>query len=229
MYKKTIGNDMLLASLAASAAAAEPDPEPISEQVFLSSLNEDSLLSAVAAKAEQDDRALAASIAIEWALDSSSELADIYALIYAAVLDDDEADDVELTPEQDEQYETLLTLTADAFINIGGNTEKSVQAMLDDESEEAALSVAEKIREATKASSVDELVADFSVHEELIASAMKKVVRNGKLKLIKKRTRKIRLSAPQRSALKKARLRANTSAAKAKRRKSNRIRSRAGL
>jgi hypothetical protein len=225
--KTVVANDMLLASMA--AAAPEKAPETVTEQMFLSSVDDESLLSAVSAKADQDNRAVAASIAIEWALDSSSELADLYALVYAAVLDDEDADDVDLSPEQDEQYDTLLDLIAETFVSIGGAPEKTVQTMLDDDNEEAALSVAEKLREATKSSSVDELVADFSVREELIASAMKKVVRNGKLTLIKKRTRKVRLSGPQRAALKKARLRANTAASKAKRRKSNRIRSRAGL
>lgn len=227
MFKKNHVNDMLLASMAAAQPA--PAVEEIAEAVYLSSVDDDSLLSAVAAKAAQDDRSLAASIAIEWANDNSAELGDLYGLIYAAVLDDDEADDVDLSPEQDEQYESLLELTGDFFINVGGATDKAVQAMLDDDSEEAALGVAEKLREAIKGASADELVADYAVREELLASAMKKVVRQGKVKFIKKRTRKVRISGAQRAALKKARMRSNTAAAKAKRRKSNRIAARSGL
>lgn len=230
MFRKNVANDMLLASMAAAAPAASV--EEVSEKQFLSSVDEQTLLSAVSAKANQDDRSLAASIAVEWANDNGAELGDLYAMIYAAVAAGDDSDDEELdelTPEQDEHYETLLELVGDVLISVGGASAKSVQTMLDEDSEDAALDVAEKMRSAIKETSADELIADYAVKEELLMSAMKKVVRDGKVKFIKKRVRKVRLSAAQRAGLKKARLRSNTAAAKAKRRKSNRIRTNSGL
>lgn len=230
MFRKNVVNDMLLASMAVAVPAAST--EEVSEKQFLSSMDDKTLLSAVSAKANQDDRSLAASIAIEWATDNGAELGDLYAMIYAAVAagDDSEAEELEeLTPEQDEHYETLLELVGDVLISVGGASAKSVQTMLDEDSEDAALDVAEKMRSAMKETSADELIADYAVQEELLMSAMKKVVRDGKVKFIKRRIRKVRLSAAQRAGLKKARLRSNTAAAKAKRRKSNRIRTNSGL
>lgn len=230
MFRKNVVNDMLLASMAAAVPAV--GIEEVSEKQFLSSVDDQTLLSAVSAKANQDDRSLAASIAIEWATDNGAELGDLYAMIYAAVVAGDDSEDEELeelTPEQDEHYETLLELVGDVLISVGGASAKSVQTMLDEDSEDAALDVAEKMRSAMKETSADELIADYAVQEELLMSAMKKVVRNGKVKFIKRRIRKVRLSAAQRAGLKKARLRSNTAAAKAKRRKSNRIRTNSGL
>ncbi|MDE1497547.1 hypothetical protein KKJ25_22330, partial [Xenorhabdus bovienii] len=56
-----------------------------------------------------------------------------------------------------------------------------------------------------------------------------KVVRGGVVKLIRKQPRPRRLSAAQKSALKKARMKAQTASAKKARKKSNLIRRKRGL
>ncbi|MGL4898780.1 MAG: hypothetical protein ACRC4U_01830, partial [Shewanella sp.] len=76
-----------------------------------------------------------------------------------------------------------------------------------------------------------ESIAQFSVlgQHEAMLEAVKKVVRSGKVKWIKKPLRKKRINGAQRAALKKARMKSNTSAAKAKRRRSMKRRKASGL
>lgn len=222
-----VGNNMIDAMHAAQASQAQQKQE-VTEAMFLSSLGDEQLLSAVESKATQDIRSEAAAIATQWAQDEASELADLDAMVFGAVLDDDEADIDELTEAQDAEYNELYALIGEFMGSVGADS-RLIQNAMEEGDEKAALDIAETIRDAISKQGADELVADFAVRESLILSAMKKVVRGGKVTFIRKRTRKIRINAAQRAALRKARTKAHTAAAKAMRRKSNRIRAKAGL
>jgi len=74
----------------------------------------------------------------------------------------------------------------------------------------------------------DQFIANYSVRENMMLEAVRKVVRDGKVKYIKKPLRKRRMSSAQKAALKKARRKANTGAAKRARRKSMGIRKKVG-
>lgn len=222
-----VGTNMIAAMHAAQASQAQQNQE-VTEVMFLSSLGDEQLLSAVEGKATQDIRSEAAAIAVQWAQDEASELVDLDAMVFAAVLEDDEADIDELTAEQDAEYNSLYALIGEFMGSVGADS-RLIQNAMEEGDEKAALDIAETIRNAISKDGADELVADFAVRESLILSAMKKVVRGGKVTFIRKRTRKIRINAAQRAALRKARTKAHTAAAKAMRRKSNRIRAKAGL
>jgi hypothetical protein len=208
---------------AAAAAAVEH-----TEDQFFSSLTEDDLMSAVGTKAAQDSRSMAASILTEWASDESADLSDLDSLIFGAVIDDEDAEADDLTDEQGQAFDELVDLIGE-FVIAQGVSAKQAQNMLEDGDEKAALDVAEKIRNAISENSAEELVADFAVRDQMIMSAVTKVVRNGKVKFKRKRTRKVILNAAQKAGLRKARTRAHTAAAKAHRRKSMRVRKSRGI
>lgn len=210
---------------AAAAAAVE-----LTEQQFFSSVTEDDLLSAVSTKADQDARSMAAAIMVQWASDESAELSDLDGLVFGAVLEDDDSDaEIEdLSDDQADEYDALVNVLGEFAISVGVS-EKQVQNMIEEADEKAALDVAEKIRNAISEHGADELISDFAVSEQMIMSAVVKVVRDGKVKFKKKRTRKVILNAAQKAGLRKARMRAHTAASKASRRKSMRIRKSRGL
>ncbi len=135
-------------------------------------------------------------------------------------LDDDEAADLE----------ELFDGIAAAFVALGANQD-NVDAFLGDGDNEECDKLGEFL--ATKLDGIDAddetLVSRFAARDQLVAEAMKKVVRGGKVKWIKKRTRKVRLTAAQRAGLKKARRKANTGAARLARKKAMKIRKQKGL
>ena len=112
---------------------------------------------------------------------------------------------------------------ADAIEHLGISGELIGKAFNgdDDAAEEIALHVAEY---TDGLEDQDQYIANYSVRENMMLEATRKVVRDGKVKLIKKPLRKRRLSSAQKQALKKARRKANTGAAKRARRKSLNIR-----
>ncbi len=217
------------AAAAAAETAANLAKQETTEAMFLSSVSEDVLLSAVDKRAVQDLRAQAAAIALQWAADESSELSDLDALLYGAVMDDPEEEIDELTDEQLDQFDVLSEQVSDFLVTGIGIDEKLVQNAFEESDEKAALDVAEKVRASVTENGADELIADYAVREDLLMSAVVKVVRAGKVTLKRKRMRKVILNAAQRQSLRKARLKAHTASAKASRRKSNRIRKNAGL
>lgn len=228
----------IASSLTALALATKaPAEEPLTETMFLSSMADDELLSSVSSKASQDLRSLAASIVFQWASIETNTFDELEALVAGVVVgaEDSESEDIDIDPdklteEQSEDYEELLDAVGEALSVFSGKDAKAIQMFIDDEDDDAlAVEVISAIKEKTKEESSDELIADFSMREALILSAVKKVVRNGKVKLIKKRVRPRRMSGAQRAALKKARSKSNNSAARAKRKKSNRLRARSGL
>ena len=213
------------------------EEEAIAENMLLSSMGDEQILSAVTAKADQDCRALAASIVLAWAATDTNNFDELEALVAGAVTNADDNDDDEseidpdkLTDDDLADFNELLECVGSALIAFSQLDAKKVQTFIDDEGDDVlAADIIKAIAESIKGESTDELIADFSVKEALILSAMKKVIRNGEVTYIKKRTRKRKMSSKQRAALKKARRKSHGAAARAKRKKSNRVRSRTGM
>lgn len=213
----------------ALAHAAKSNEESSTEEVILASMGDDTILASVSDLAEKQMRALAASIALEFSMGDVTTYEHLESLIIASVDDPDDDEEVELDEDEQEEFNELLSVVADALVIFSGKDIKLVQQAIESESDDLLESIAAKAVEMTKDQNTSELVADFAVREELILSAMKKVVRGGKLVLKKVKKTKKRASAAVRAALKKARRKAHSSAAKAKRGKSNRLREKRGL
>lgn len=125
----------------------------------------------------------------------------------AGISDDN---DSEVTEEQDDAYNKAWANVAD-FLAACGVDDDLIEALADDEDDAAA-----DVGAAIAGLDSDELEVAFVVagtSDEMLTEAFKKVVRNGEIKLIRKRLRKKRLTAAQKSALKKARRKAQTGTA----------------
>jgi len=159
-------------------------------------------------------RGLAASLLLDWASDGEPTWADFSSLaISLADLPDLEDDDEDYTDDQVDAYNDALSELAYAAIALGANQD-DVTSMIDDEDDDAA-------------SAVYTIAGD---DEDALFEAPKiKVVRGGKVKLIRKRLRKLRRTSKQKAAIKKARRKAQTSTAKLHRRKSMNIRRKRGM
>lgn len=197
---------------------------------------ETAMFEAVEARAAGDLRAIAASMIAGWVEDGEPEAMDFDALAIVMCGLQDVEEDAEFTDEQVDAYYAALTALADAAVSLGAD-QGDVTAMIDDEDDDAASRVFDSLSAGTD--SMDESIADYTIFggddAMLEAVAMfeatrrKKVVRNGKVTIIRKRVRPRRLNSKQKAALKKARRRANTSVAKMHRAKSNKIRQKRGL
>ncbi|HEY3591746.1 MAG TPA: hypothetical protein VGL07_17035 [Buttiauxella sp.] len=192
--------------------------------------DDDSLiLEAVATASIQTFRSSAAAAVLEWAAGGDASFASFDSLAWGvAGLDEDEGDEEgapDLTDDEADDYNDALEIMAEACVTLGAK-EDDVADMINDEDDDAAATVMNAIS-GVSADSEAELIATFSVAtDENMFEAMKKVVRGGKVKLIKKRIRPKRMNGAQRQALKKARRKAQTSAAKLHRAKSMKIRRR---
>lgn len=200
------------------------------------------LLEAVAKKSNQDERGAAAAAVIEWAQSGDASWDAFESLAFGLALEnldmepDDIEDDSDITDEVINEFNSVLAVMADAAVTFGADSD-AVATMIDEEDDDAATEVMNALGDIDD-DEAEELIATFTVGEDLYESikqtetddsqmlleATKKVVRNGKVKLIKKRPRPKKLNSAQRSALKKARRKSNTSAAKMKRKKSMKIR-----
>ncbi|OKP00195.1 hypothetical protein [Xenorhabdus eapokensis] len=189
---------------------------------------EDMLLEAVYKKAEQDFRGIAAAAVIDWAQNGEGtfDSFDEFALGLSDLLQDSDDD---LTDEQIDDYNMWLGFMADAAVSMGAE-QSDVTAMIDNADDDAADAVLSAID--VSPDDEDDIIAEFAVTggaDGAMMEASIKVVRDGVVKLIRKQPRPRRLSAAQKSALKKARMKAQTASAKKARRKSNLIRKKRGL
>lgn len=141
----------------------------------------------------------------------------------------DEDGNEELSDDEAAYYEELATSLVNAFVALGASEENAVAAVSgdNDAAEQLGDFLAGKMEDNPK--SDDEIVSMFAVEGGLVLEAVKRVFRGGKLKTIRVPTRKKRLSAAQRAGLRKARMKANTSAAKRARAKAMRQRKSRGL
>lgn len=182
---------------------------------------------AIADFAETQMRSEAMSIALTFIDDGEFSADQIDAMLIGFVNEDEDED--ELDEDQEMQYEALAETLAEAFISLGATKSNAEAAINGDDESAATLGeyLADKMEDNAKTD--DEIITKFAVEGGMIFEAKKRVVRDGKVLTVTKRTRKVRLSAAQRAALKKARRKAHTSAAKRARSKSMRIRKSRGL
>lgn len=190
------------------------------------------MLEAVAARADQDDRALAASLITGWATDGSPDADDFDALaINLAGLGDLSEDDT-LTDDQIDAYNDALSALADAAVSLGAD-QGDVTSMIDDEDDDAAERVYDAINASVSPDDSDDAVAEYSVsggaEDDAMFESSIKVVRNGVVKLIKKRLRPRRMTSLQKAALKKAQRKAHSASGKMAFRKSMKLRLKRGL
>lgn len=139
--------------------------------------------------------------------------------------------DEDVGEDEEADYNDLLSMVADAMVRLGAKPE-NVKAFIDDEDAEAGDKLGKRLTDKLDGVSLedDELVTRYAMRSgEAILEATVKTIRDGKVVLKKKRIKKVRLSAAQRAALKKARRKANTGAARLARKKSMRIRKQRGL
>lgn len=133
--------------------------------------------------------------------------------------------DGELTEEEKSVFEVVSEEVVSLFRELGAG-EDSIEEFLADGDGDA---LAEIINDHIE----DEALSDNEIRENFISKAItektKVVIRNGIKKRIKVPVKKKRLSAAQKTALKKARLKAFSGAAKLKRAKSNNKRKKMGL
>lgn len=201
----------------------EQEPESISEKMLFESLDENLLTEAVSAGAEITLRSNAMASILAFA-DEGMTTADELDAFAVGIADAD--DDGEVTDPEQEDYEEALNAIADALEHVGVEPELIEKALGDDDdaAEQVAMHIANY---ADELDDEDQFIANYSVREKIMTEALRKVVRDGKVKWIKKPLRKRRMSAAQKAALRKARRKANTGAAKRARRKSMNLRKKA--
>jgi len=191
--------------------------------------SEDALMEAVAKKALQDSRGTAAAAVIEWAQNGEATF-DSFDEIATGLAGIDFDSDDDLTEEQVDEYNEWLSLMADAAVAMGAD-QADVTAMIDDADDDSAAAVLEAIDVSPE--DEDDIIADFSVTGDENGAAMMeanvKVVRNGVVKMIRRRPRPRRQTAAQKAALKKNRMKSHKASANKLRKKSLLLRKRRGL
>ena len=138
--------------------------------------------------------------------------------------------DEEVGDDEEQDYNDLLSGVADAFIELGASPE-NVAAFIDDEDDEQGEKLGKFLAKKLADVSIDDnqIISRYATRSGAVFEAAKKVVRNGKVILKKKRVKKYRMSAAQRQALKRARRKSNTAAARRNRAKAMRVRKQRGL
>jgi hypothetical protein len=221
------------ASVETPSSGQVPDPmfeSPSDKRRKQSEDLETAMFEAVEQRASADLRSVAASMLAGWIEDGEPEAVDFDSLaIVMCGLEDVESDD-DFTDEQVEAYFTALSALADAAVAMGADQD-DVTAMIDEEDDDAASRVFDSL--STGSDAMEESIAEYTVfggsEDPMFEAVRKKVIRNGKVKIIRKRPRPRRLNAAQKGALKKARRKAHTSVAKMHRKKSMTIRKKRGM
>ncbi len=206
------------------APVVEEEPQEQTETAFFESVTEDAMLEAVSKLATSNLRQEAAAAVVQWIEGGDADFDELDSLLYGLAGGED---DEELSDSGIDAYDDLLTFAGEYIANVSSADETDIELMYDDE--EAAERVFNAVESALSGVDSDESISEFAVRESMMTEAVKKVIRNGEMKLIKKPKRKRRLSSAQKAALKKARRKANTGAAKAARKKSMRKRKSRGL
>ncbi|UAN43398.1 hypothetical protein KGP24_23750 (plasmid) [Enterobacter sp. JBIWA008] len=188
------------------------------------------MLEAVSARAKGDERGLAASMIAQWLEDDDPEADafDALAIIMAGLDGVDE--DADFTDEQVDAYNAALAALADAAVSMGADQD-DVTDMIDDMDDSAAERVFDALS-GNDSDMLEEAIAMYTVaggDTAMLEAVRKKVVRDGKVKIIRKRPRPRRLNSLQKQALKKARRKAHTSVANLHRKKSMKLRKKRGM
>ena len=184
--------------------------------------------SAVADMGDKELRASGMAAALTW-IDEGEYTAEFLNGLIAGMVSDSDDEDAPVTDIDDDFYTGLSESTAEALVALGGATEQVASAMDGDEDAAEVLGeyLADRLEESEKSDS--DLITGFAVGNSLVLDAAKKVVRNGKVVLKKRRLKKVRLNSKQKAALKKAQRKAHNSAARRARAKAMKIRSQHGL
>ncbi|EQA6233100.1 hypothetical protein ACYJ2I_004036 [Enterobacter hormaechei] len=188
------------------------------------------MLEAVSARAKGDERALAASMIAQWLEDDDPEADAFDALAIMMAGLDSVDEDTDFTDEQVDAYNAALAALADAAVSMGADQD-DVTDMIDDMDDSAAERVFDALSE-NGTDMLEEAIAVYTVaggETAMLEAVRKKVVRDGKVKIIRKRPRPRRLNSLQKQALKKARRKAHTSVANLHRKKSMKLRKKRGM
>lgn len=188
------------------------------------------MLEAVSARAKGDERGLAASMIAQWLEDDDPEADAFDALAIMMAGLDSVDEDTEFTDEQVDAYNAALAALADAAVSMGADQD-DVTDMIDDMDDSAAERVFDALSE-NGTDMLEEAIAVYTVaggETAMLEAVRKKVVRDGKVKIIRKRPRPRRLNSLQKQALKKARRKAHTSVANLHRKKSMKLRKKRGM
>ncbi|HCZ4695612.1 TPA: hypothetical protein O3G95_004801, partial [Salmonella enterica subsp. enterica serovar Saintpaul str. CFSAN004147] len=179
---------------AAPAPSPEPDPAPAPTDPLLESRGANMtleqvhqlILEAANRSATQNELSNAADAVFAWADggDLTYDALDGFAQAIAGISDDDD----EVTDEQNDAYNAAWGNIANFLVACGVDDEL-IEALADDEDDDAAADVGEAIAGLDEEDR-DELEAAFVVagsSDDMLTEAFKKVVRNGEVKLIPKR------------------------------------------
>lgn len=186
--------------------------------------------SAIAAFSDSQMRAMAMSLMLTWVEQGDYTYAAVEGAA-AEMTDLDGDDDTELPQDEQNELNDMLQAVADCFISAGADPD-NVASFLDDESDEAGAALGELLSAKMENVTQDdeELIATYATSGDAILEGTIKVIRGGKMVLKKKRIGiPHKMNSLQKAALKKARRKAFTGAAKMKRRKSMRIRTKRGM
>ena len=232
MTKRNMGfNPLLKAAFTPEAEVQVPDAmlESAMERQPGTDDKEMAMFEALDRHISEGRRGLAASLLLDWASDGEPTWADFSSLAISFADLPDLEDDEDYTDDQVDAYNDALSELAYAAIALGANQD-DVTSMIDDEDDDAASAVFDSMSDVDDD---DDAIGQYTIagdDEDALFEAPKiKVVRGGKVKLIRKRIRKLRRTSKQKAAIKKARRKAQTSTAKLHRRKSMMIRKKRGM
>jgi hypothetical protein len=239
------GMGVLPSAKKATIPAAPVKPEPVLDAAALAAKRVEAVLDAANAFLDSATRMDVAAALQQWAETAAEDLGEgetmsdrLFALM-VGIADDNK--DGDLTDDEIAIVTTALENAAE-YLTSKGVSEEDALAVLQDGDDEAAVRVAEFLRgalpdgEEGEMDDVDSFAFDSESSADLFDSVLdavykkKVVVRNGKKMRINKRVSgRVVLSAAQKIAIRKARRKAHSSAAKIRRAKSVKIRARAGL
>lgn len=190
---------------------------------------ETAMMEAVERRFNEDRRSVAASMLLEWVSEGEPTWDSFSAMAITMAGLDDLDDDTDYTDEQVDDYNQALSDLAYAAIALGADQDV-VTTLIDDESDDAASEVYDTLSDVDDE---DEAIAQYAIagddDDAMFEAPRIKVVRAGKVVLIRKRLKKVRRTAAQKAALKKARLKSHTSTAALHRRKSLKVRQKRGM
>ncbi len=213
----------------AFTAPQATDNTPQTDEMILASMGDDVLYASVDDLANKALRSMAGAIVLEWA-DGEPTYQALEDLVIGEAVELKEDDESEsMDDDEMEAFNDLFSEVASAMVAFSGKDEKLVQKAIDDENDDLLETISAAITKATEEQDSDEMLADFAVKESLLLASTVTRVKDGKVVRVKKPRRKKRQTAAQKSALKKARKKSHNAAAKAKRKKSMRIRNKRGL
>lgn len=193
--------------------------------IFEGAKSDDSELSAFA---DKQLRSQAMSLALVW-LSLGDYSYDALLSLATGMADMDQNE--ELDDDEQAYLNDLLAATGGALA-ASGATPANVSEFLEKEDDAAGLAIGEYLsyRLENTARSDEDIIADYAVSGDVILEGVFKAIRDGVVSFVKKRIgRPKKMSAAQKVALKKARSRAFTGAAKKKRAKSMKRHMKAGL